>query len=913
MFENGKDDFWNLDEYIKPKKSIERKEFSKSSTSAIEIESNAGASNTNSNINVNRDPVPNKFTDMPLSGSKDNGGTITRFIPPNSDSAFAKKYTIFEYSPENPLIRSVRIYSEKPDEKIFVESNLFIRERKALLNRAAQECARVSYFSYSPRYSQMSRAQLNWYLWWRENTRRGIFLKTDETYIILYAYELCATGEGEDKQASLEMLCNLLCEYSDKEISIVFRMMIRDLICDFCLLHGLPTPIEKLNRLDRGLLSNAFLPEFFLDFSERNREHSVKYGISSLSLYDYKRSKFYLEHSEVFKSAINGAINAIIMPWGSQNTQYIAADEFEEADFHPDQNVIDVRDNSLLNPLRATADNDCTVVESVFLPTVRSTNGRSAEFTVSGGANNCTVKIEGFTSLTTPVVYEKNDEGEWVRYNLSSHYYPDYSEMTHDYDGYMVHYEKDGFLSYSFVVKMNILGQPRSFKIVVDEDAWEPEVEPEKGAEDEIIKAELVEGYNRFFNTDSIYVNADNGSVGKIEAKEENGKTFLRFYSDPNNSDTQFYAYTSVNEVDPLPTGQFFVFKYRLDPIDIYHNVIQLFTSTKRSGTKGVSISGSGLVEDGNWHVIIINLAALIPEDFKTEKDGGYYANHLRFDIFGNSFPSDKYIDIEYMAWDDSFDEILAANSDLKNVIYYDGVYYTVPTDGGEMPAKIIIDNDTKTYDTPFKLYISPRMVAHRMINNSVGVDHRLVELVETPSETYVSLYGNTYDDKVIESFIALYDNKEGNTETGQYIVLKYKTSFSEYVQFYSGTEKTSASEPDSIYLTPSNQLITSDGEWHITIIDLSTSLNKAGAEGFGFNPADDGKFYAKYLRFDPINSSPEQAAGEPITVEFIAMTDDLASAITYDSSVPFVTFFDGDSVIQYDTTTGDIYIPSAE
>jgi hypothetical protein len=111
----------------------------------------------------------------------------------------------------------------------------------------------------------------------------------------------------------------------------------------------------------------------------------------------------------------------------------------------------------------------------------------------------------------------------------------------------------------------------------------------------------------------------------------------------------------------------------------------------------------------------------------------------------------------------------------------------------------------------------------------------------------------------------------------------------------------------------PSNQLITSDGEWHITIIDLSTSLNKAGAEGCGFNPADDGKFYAKYLRFDPINSSPEQATGEPITVEFIAMTDDLASAITYDNSVPFVTFFDGDSVTYYDTTTGDIYVESAE
>ena len=304
MLENGKDDFWNLDEYIKPKKDIPRKEFSKSSTSAVEIESlsyNENASNAR------------KYEDSALNNkSAVHDGTITRFIPPHNDSTFAKKYTLLEYSPENPLIKSVKIYSDKPNEKIFVDSNLFIRERKALLLRKGVECPIVSYYSYSPRYSQMSRAQLNSYLWWRENTRNGIFLKIDESYIILYAYELCAAGEDEDKQASLNMLCSLLCEYTEKDISIVFRMMIRDLICDFCLLHGLPTPIEKLNRLDRSLISSAFLPEFFIDLSYRNREISAKYGLSSLSFYDFRRSKFYSEYQELFNCAINGAINAMI-------------------------------------------------------------------------------------------------------------------------------------------------------------------------------------------------------------------------------------------------------------------------------------------------------------------------------------------------------------------------------------------------------------------------------------------------------------------------------------------------------------------------------------------------------------------------------------------------------------------------
>lgn len=296
----GDDNFWNLDKFVpkssRPTPVIKRN--SEQSTSAIEIQSTLKSSDSHN------------FNDVSLSHDKDQ---ITRFIPPHNDSAFAKKYTIFEYSPRNPLIKNVKVYSEKPDEKLFVETNLFIRERRALLNRTARECPHVAYYSHSPRYSQMSRGQLNWYLWWRENTRNGIFLKTDESYIILYSYELVATDEGEDKQKALDMLCALLCNYGQKDINIVFRMMIRDMICDFCLLHQLPSPIEKLNGLDRQLLSSSFLPEFFIDFSGENRDRIAKLGLSSLSMYDYKRSKFYTpENAILFKNAISGALAAVV-------------------------------------------------------------------------------------------------------------------------------------------------------------------------------------------------------------------------------------------------------------------------------------------------------------------------------------------------------------------------------------------------------------------------------------------------------------------------------------------------------------------------------------------------------------------------------------------------------------------------
>lgn len=324
MFDNEKDrdaddGFWNLDEYIKKKSSPSNyREFSKSATDAVVIESGDG----NKISQTSKIPSASKFSDASLS-KKTSGGdsTITRFIPPHSGADNSKKYVLFEYAPDNPLIKSVRICADKQGEKIFVDSNLFIRERRALLNRKAVECPYTAYYSYSPRYSQMSRAQLNYYLWWRENTRNKNFLKADESYIILYAYELAATGDGEDKEAALSMLCALLENYTDKDINAIYRLMIRDIICDFCLVHALPSPMDRLKKFNRQLLANSYLPEFFVDLSDKNRAVSLEVAIPAISMYDYRRSRYYSEaNAKLFKNAMNGAVAAIFADEASFKT-----------------------------------------------------------------------------------------------------------------------------------------------------------------------------------------------------------------------------------------------------------------------------------------------------------------------------------------------------------------------------------------------------------------------------------------------------------------------------------------------------------------------------------------------------------------------------------------------------------------
>ena len=160
-----------------------------------------------------------------------------------------------------------------------------------------------------------------------------------------------------------------------------------------------------------------------------------------------------------FKKGDTITINAIIMPWGSQES------DFSGKNFAPDVNVRAVRENTILNRAFATPVSDCEKVSRCFLPSIRSTNGTSAKFLLSGGENNIAVRVYGFERLAKPAICELVG-GEWEKYELSSINTPDAQGKTHAYDGYNVFFDGDGSYSYSFVVTMNG-GKERQFKIEV--------------------------------------------------------------------------------------------------------------------------------------------------------------------------------------------------------------------------------------------------------------------------------------------------------------------------------------------------------------------------------------------------------------------------------------------------------------
>ncbi len=158
----------------------------------------------------------------------------------------------------------------------------------------------------------------------------------------------------------------------------------------------------------------------------------------------------------------------IISPWGFYDSK-------------DDSNMQAIRQNTCVNGVKLTVQ-DGVAMDSTFVPCVKSTNGISAEFTISGGSNNKAVRGYGFGKLTAPVVYEKVN-GEWVELVLSSKDTPDSKGYAHEYDGYAVYYDRNGTYSYAFAFNMDGKDS-RTFKIVCDKDfaGWEEkEQRPEQG------------------------------------------------------------------------------------------------------------------------------------------------------------------------------------------------------------------------------------------------------------------------------------------------------------------------------------------------------------------------------------------------------------------------------------------------
>lgn len=187
------------------------------------------------------------------------------------------------------------------------------------------------------------------------------------------------------------------------------------------------------------------------------RKFTGSFVCSDFSSWNLNRINLSLDLGKVtLKAGDVMKFRLIIFPYGSQEIK-------------DDERVRLVRENTCLNPIKITSETDA-VKDDGIVPKAVSADGKTCEFTVSGGAANIpaanpnyyyssdyniAVRAYGFDSFGVPEIYEKVN-GEWVRYEVAS---------VNGYDGYAVYCDADNSFSYAFVVTMNE-AQPRTFRIV---------------------------------------------------------------------------------------------------------------------------------------------------------------------------------------------------------------------------------------------------------------------------------------------------------------------------------------------------------------------------------------------------------------------------------------------------------------
>ena len=279
------DEFWDLSSLV-PKKSV-------SFSPAPSVES----------VEITVPPSENNSSDS------ESDTVIKRYIPPyngNSKLTLDEQFEKIEsYEPKSALIHRVTVKKKKTQYNYYAE---FLKNAMEYIDVKGVRCDFVPFFSYVPMYDQMTREQLSYYFWFRENARKGTYIKTDYGYLFVYIFEILNLGRRLDVKQSQHILMSLWNEYQEEYPAISGKLA--DWICDYSLLHRLPPPTSVSSKIIQKVHS---LKEYFICLPKDDMQRSVMTLMRYCSSYDYKTSKFYTpQNKSLFDKYIVGALTVAV-------------------------------------------------------------------------------------------------------------------------------------------------------------------------------------------------------------------------------------------------------------------------------------------------------------------------------------------------------------------------------------------------------------------------------------------------------------------------------------------------------------------------------------------------------------------------------------------------------------------------
>ena len=309
-----RDDFWDLDSML-PQSVLRQAPTTVDGprdTEAVEI--SFGEEEQDDARELHIPPMPNITSRMQRAAQYRNGAarnvdrSRTSPMPSHGntpgDVSPQMAQPVCSYEPENSMIKQVSVF-RWPERYQYYER--FTADAQRYFNRTSAEVPFVNFFAYMPQYGQMSQDQLRWYLYWRDNVRHGVYLSTDYSYIFLYIYEILNLPEKIKPEQGLTILCDLWLAYREQ-----FPRLDRYLgewICDYCLIHKLPAPLERLADILPTLISILTFREFYVRFNADGDCPITPQLCDVLSTHNWRQSKYLTsENREVFETHIYASV-----------------------------------------------------------------------------------------------------------------------------------------------------------------------------------------------------------------------------------------------------------------------------------------------------------------------------------------------------------------------------------------------------------------------------------------------------------------------------------------------------------------------------------------------------------------------------------------------------------------------------
>lgn len=293
------DNFWDLESLLPQRRKIPQT--NSLNTDAVEIDFGEDDKNTDDRFGGSSIPlkrIPHEHKDR-VSRAKE---VSMQIKARQNEPVLLEPYLV--YSPDNPLIEKVSVSKWQTRFNFY---NRFRSDTARLWERTATECKPVPFFSYIPQHNQLSYTELDWYIYWRSQMRNGIYIDTDYSYILLFIYEIINSPDLIPPKDGLDMLCFIwsACRKSFLRID----NYLADWVCDYCLIHELPCPIEKLQPFLRSAMAASSFKEFYMDGKKFGSAADM---MSITSNYDWRNSKYVTsENIALFSENIGNAFSKV--------------------------------------------------------------------------------------------------------------------------------------------------------------------------------------------------------------------------------------------------------------------------------------------------------------------------------------------------------------------------------------------------------------------------------------------------------------------------------------------------------------------------------------------------------------------------------------------------------------------------